>query len=167
MKINILILFCLFHLVSFSQEINDHSVLLKQIVLTAQYTPTHIDSSIYLVDIINKNELTSFGAQNLSSVLNRKLGIDVFHDPFLGNYIDFQGISGENIKVLISSNIKIDDLYKDGLQRDQFLPFIHIIKKNSVQKELIIDEDYRKSGSNKLHRAFFPTNEKNKFKISL
>ena len=78
----------------------------------------------------------------------------------------FETIFSENIKVLISSNIKIEDLYKDGLQRDQFLPFIHIIKKNSVQKELIINEDYRKSGAKKLQRVFFPTNEKNKFKIN-
>ena len=41
----------------------------------------------------------------------------------------FENIFKENIKVLISSNIKIDDLYKDGLQRDQFIPFIDIMKK--------------------------------------
>ncbi len=78
----------------------------------------------------------------------------------------FETIFLENIKVLITSNIKIDDLYKDGLQRDQFLPFISIIKKNSIQKELIIDEDYRKSSSNKLQRAYFPINEKITFKFN-
>ena len=78
----------------------------------------------------------------------------------------FETIFQENIKVLITSNIKIDDLYKDGLQRDQFLPFISIIKKNSIQKELIIDEDYRKSNINKLQRAYFPINEKITFKFN-
>ena len=72
----------------------------------------------------------------------------------------FETIFIANIKVLITSNIEIDELYKDGLQRDQFLPFISIIKKNSVQKKLIIDEDYRKLGSDKLQRAFLSDDEK-------
>ena len=78
----------------------------------------------------------------------------------------FETIFLENIKVLITSNIKIDDLYKDGLQRDQFLPFISIIKQNSIQKELSINEDYRKTGSNKLQRAFSLHNEKILFKFN-
>ena len=41
----------------------------------------------------------------------------------------FKTIFEKRIKVILSSNIKIDDLYKDGLQRDQFLPFLEIIKK--------------------------------------
>ena len=78
----------------------------------------------------------------------------------------FETIFFENIKVLITSNSKIDDLYKDGLQRERFLPFISMIKKNSLQKELVVDEDYRKLGSNKLQRAFFPINERTSFKIN-
>ena len=78
----------------------------------------------------------------------------------------FETIFRENIKVLITSNIKIDDLYKDGLQRDQFIPFISIIKKNSIQKELIIDEDYRKSDSNKLQRAYYPNNATTVFQLN-
>ena len=82
----------------------------------------------------------------------------------LGKLFDL--IFKEDLKVLISTNIKIDDLYKDGLQREQFLPFISIIKKNSIQKELTINEDYRKSKSGKLDRIFYPINEKTSFKIN-
>ena len=64
----------------------------------------------------------------------------------------------ENIKVLFSSNIKINDLYKDGLQRDQFLPFIKILKNKCFQEKLIIEEDYRKSQSDKNKRFFYPLN---------
>ena len=46
--------------------------------------------------------------------------------------------------LIITTNIKLNDLYKDGLQREQFLPFIETIKKNSIQKELVLDDDYRK-----------------------
>jgi len=79
----------------------------------------------------------------------------------------FDTIFQENILVLITSNTKIDDLYKDGLQREQFLPFISVIKKHSVQKELFIEEDYRVLTSKKLKTMFFPINEKTKFKINL
>ena len=78
----------------------------------------------------------------------------------------FETIFKENVKVIMTSNIKIDDLYKDGLQRDQFLPFISILKKNSLQKKIIINEDYRELSSDKLQRAFYPINEKNIFKTN-
>jgi cell division protein ZapE len=71
----------------------------------------------------------------------------------------FETIFEKRIKVILSSNIKIDDLYKDGLQRDQFLPFLEIIKKNCIQHELIIDQDYRRSALAKLERYFYPVNE--------
>ena len=78
----------------------------------------------------------------------------------------FETIFKENIKILITSNIKINDLYKDGLQRDQFLPFIKIIKNFCVEHELIINQDYRKSDTSKLERFFYPVNEKTSFQMS-
>ena len=73
-----------------------------------------------------------------SFVTNLKKKYDLLYlDEFqVTNIVDamilgklFDLIFKQNIKVLISTNTKIDDLYKDGLQRDQFLPFIKIIKK--------------------------------------
>jgi cell division protein ZapE len=78
----------------------------------------------------------------------------------------FKTIFKENIKILITSNIKIKDLYKDGLQRDQFLPFIDIIKKFCIEHELVIDQDYRKSVASKLERFFYPVNERTSFQIN-
>ena len=40
----------------------------------------------------------------------------------------FEVIFSENIKIIITTNTKLSELYKDGLQREQFLPFISIIK---------------------------------------
>ncbi|WP_415320494.1 cell division protein ZapE [Candidatus Pelagibacter sp. Uisw_092] len=78
----------------------------------------------------------------------------------------FKKIFDKNIKVLFSSNTKINDLYKDGLQRDQFLPFIKIMKEKCYQSKLIIKEDYRKSAKNKNERYFFPLNEITNFKLN-
>ena len=82
----------------------------------------------------------------------------------LGNL--FKKIFDENIKVLFSSNVKINNLYKDGLQRDQFLPFIKIIKDKCYQEKLSIEEDYRKSQSNKDKRFFYPLDEITNFKVN-
>ena len=78
----------------------------------------------------------------------------------------FEVIFKENIKIIITTNIKLNDLYKDGLQREQFLPFIKIIKKNSIQKELVLDDDYRKQNLENERRIYYPLNEKTTFKIN-
>ena len=78
----------------------------------------------------------------------------------------FETIFKENIKVLITSNVKINDLYKDGLQRDQFLPFIKVIKKFCVEHKLVIDQDYRMSGESKLERFFYLANERSSFQLN-
>ena len=82
----------------------------------------------------------------------------------LGNL--FKRMFDENIKVLFSSNVKINDLYKDGLQRDQFLPFIKVMKNKCYQQKLNTEEDYRKSQSNKSERSLFPLNETTNFKVN-
>ncbi len=81
----------------------------------------------------------------------------------LGNL--FKKIFDQNTKVIFSSNIKINDLYKDGLQRDQFLPFIKIMKDKCYQEKLNIEEDYRKTRNNN-ERYIYPINEKNNFIIN-
>ena len=77
----------------------------------------------------------------------------------------FEVIFKENIKIIITTNIKLNDLYKDGLQREQFLPFISIIEKHSIQKELVLDDDYRKQNLENVRRIYYPLNEKTSFKI--
>ena len=78
----------------------------------------------------------------------------------------FETMFDADIKIILTSNIKINDLYKDGLQRDQFKPFIGIMSEACNEIELIIEEDYRKSSSNMLDRFFYPLNEETNFKIN-
>ena len=78
----------------------------------------------------------------------------------------FERIFEENIKIIITTNTKLDDLYKEGLQREQFIPFIELIKKNSFQKELFLEDDYRTQIQDKSQRIFYPLNEKTLFNIN-
>ena len=78
----------------------------------------------------------------------------------------FEVIFKENIKIIITTNTKLNNLYRDGLQRDQFLPFISIIEKSSIQKELLLNDDYRKKNNEKIQNFFYPLNEKTSFKVN-
>ena len=78
----------------------------------------------------------------------------------------FEIIFSENIKILITTNTKLSDLYKDGLQREQFLPFISMIENYSTQNELSLEDDYRLKDLNKKQRLYYPLNENTLFMIN-
>ena len=105
--------------------------------------------------------------------LKSKVSLIYFDEFQVTNIVDamilgklFEEIFKENIKIILTSNIEISELYKDGLQRDQFIPFINIMKKNSFNHELMIDDDYRKSKENSKQRYFFPLNQETNFKMN-
>lgn len=55
----------------------------------------------------------------------------------------FRGLFREGVTVIATSNVAPNDLYKDGLQRARFLPFIDVIKKHMDVLHLDSDIDYR------------------------
>ncbi len=105
--------------------------------------------------------------------LKSKASLIYFDEFQVTNIVDamilgklFDKIFSENIKIIITSNITISELYKDGLQRDQFKPFIEIMKKKTVEHQLVIEDDYRKSKENQNDRYFFPLNQESNFKMN-
>ena len=107
------------------------------------------------------------------SKLKKKYKLIYFDEFQVTNIVDamilgnlFKKIFEKNIKVIFSSNIKINDLYKDGLQRDQFIPFIKIMKKKCSETTLLIKEDYRKSQNKNNDQYLYPLNEATSFKIN-
>ncbi len=119
---------------------------------------------------IFENKDKENGIKNFVKDLSKKTEIIYFDEFQVTNIADamilgrlFKKIFEENIKVIFSSNIIIKDLYKDGLQRDQFIPFIKILENYCFQKELLIDEDYRSSKNVNLERFLSPINKSTNF----
>ena len=121
----------------------------------------------------NKNK----GNENIVNLfvknLKSKVSIIYFDEFQVTNIVDamilgqlFNNIFNENIKIIITSNTMISELYKDGLQRDQFKPFIEIMKQKTFEHELVIDDDYRKSKENQNNRYFFPLNKESNFQMN-
>ena len=105
--------------------------------------------------------------------LKSKASLIYFDEFQVTNIVDamilgklFDQIYKEGIKIILTSNTKISELYKDGLQRDQFKPFIKIMQDQSIEYELKIDDDYRKSNYNEKQRYYFPLNQETNFKIN-
>ena len=117
----------------------------------------------------NKENIIENFVKNL-----KKTNQIIYFDEFqVTNIVDamilgklFKKIFEENIRVIFSSNININNLYKDGLQRDQFLPFIKILKNYCHEKELLIKEDYRSSKNGNLKRFLFPIDKTTNFKFN-
>ena len=115
------------------------------------------DKSIFqfVKELKNKYELIYLDEFQVNNIVDAMILGKLFETIFL-----------EEIKVIISTNTKVSELYSGGLQREQFLPFIDIIEKNSIQKELLLEDDYRIQKKDKNQRIFYPINEKNLFNIN-
>ena len=123
----------------------------------------------FIFDNKSKNNAMDLFVKDLS----KKVQLIYFDEFQVTNIVDamilgklFKKIFEEKIKVVFSSNIKIKELYSDGLQRDQFIPFIKVLENQVYEKELLIEDDYRSSKNKNLKRFLSPINESTNFKFN-
>ena len=74
---------------------------LSSVVVTGQYKPVSVDKSVYDIKLIGKTRIESKAAVNLAELLSDELSVNLSNDPSTGTGLNLQGISGENIKILI------------------------------------------------------------------
>lgn len=75
--------------------------MLQDVVVTGQYKPLKIDDAVQRVRVINAQKIAAMGAQNLRDVLTNEMNITIAQDGVLGSSISIQGISGQNVKILV------------------------------------------------------------------
>ena len=78
----------------------------------------------------------------------------------------FQILFDKGVTVVITSNRVPDDLYKDGLNRPLFMPFIELLKTRMVVRELESETDYRQHRLSGAKVYFTPAGHAAKTEIS-
>ncbi len=78
-----------------------NSILMGEVVATAQHRPQEARNSLHKVRVLDKQKLRGLAAQNLQDALRLEGGMQISQDPLLGSGLSIQGMSGENIKILI------------------------------------------------------------------
>lgn len=79
----------------------DSMRVLQELVVTGNYKPIGLDKCVIPTRNIIVEKLASLGVQNVGDVLKFQANFRIQQDPILGTGISLQGISGENIKILI------------------------------------------------------------------
>lgn len=75
--------------------------LLSDVVITGQYKPTKPEDAVQRVRIIDVKKIASMGAQNLRDVLLNEMNVTIAQDNVLGSSVSIQGVSGQNVKILV------------------------------------------------------------------
>ena len=152
----------------------------KTFLLNIFYQYTKVGKKIHFNHLMNKIHMNI----NNNKTQNQKL--DKFIKEFCANkkilFIDelhifnivdaliikkiFEVFEKYKIFILISSNYSPKDLYKDGLQRSDFVPFINLINNNFEVINYKSNYDYRRIALNQSKTYFTPinTDTKNEFK---
>lgn len=102
----------------------------------------------------------------IAKELAQRYDVICFDEFFVSNITDamilgelFKYLFAEGIVLIATSNIDPDNLYKDGLQRERFLPAIEAIKQHTEVIHLTTEQDYRKQHTKPAAVYFFPLNE--------
>lgn len=74
---------------------------IDEVVVTGQYKPVSLDKSIYNIKFIGKPRIENQAANTMAELLSKELNFRINNDPSTGSSLDLQGISGENVKILV------------------------------------------------------------------
>ncbi len=124
----------------------------------------HLMSRIH--DNINSNENKGKKIELFIKELCKDIEILFIDELHIFNIVDallikkvFHIVEEQNIFIMISSNFQPNHLYKDGLQRADFLPFIKHIKESYNIINVASETDYRRITLNQSKTYFTPINK--------
>ena len=117
----------------FGQQ-KDSSLNLDPVVITGQHQALSAQKSVYRVNILDRSRIEAQAANTLADLMVTELSTNLYQDPVLGSVMQLQGISGENVKILIDGVPVVGRLGGD-LDLSQ-LPLNQVERESgSIQKE--------------------------------
>jgi len=103
---------------------------LDEVVITAQYEPTTAEKSVQKIKVIDKEKIQQMGAVNLRDVLSNQLNVRLQQDNILGAGMSLQGLSGQNVKILVDGvpvigrldgNIDLSQINMNNVEKIEFI----------------------------------------------
>ena len=122
-------IFCI-HNLNAQDTLSDKNIALKnnlnEVVVTGQLSETTVEDAVHKIRVIGSKELNSGLFTDLASALSKRLNIRLSEDNILGSSISIQGISGQNVKILIddvpiigrlNGNIDLSQINLNNIER--------------------------------------------------
>jgi len=81
--------------------LKNKNIMIEEVFVTAQIKPTKKSETIQKVRLINRIEIENQAATNLKELLEKEMNMRLSNDNILGSSVSIQGISGQNVKILI------------------------------------------------------------------
>ena len=148
----------------------------KTFLLNLFYQNTKVGKKIHFNHFMNEVHNTINVIQghdekleNYVKQLSKKINVFFIDELHIFNIVDalivkklFILFDKFKIFVLVSSNFHPQNLYADGLQRSDFIPFIDLILNNFELIQLNNSKDYRRLALNQLKTYFTPINNDTK-----
>lgn len=74
---------------------------LSDVVITGQHAPLRASRSTFRIQVIDRKRIEAQAANTLDDLMRSELNTLMSNDPVLGSVMRLQGVSGENVKILI------------------------------------------------------------------
>ncbi len=145
---------------------------LKDVVITGQYTATTAQLAVNTIKTIDRKKIDEMGANNLRDVLTNQLNMRISQDNVLGSTTSINGISGQNIKILIdgvpvigrmNGNVDLSQINLNNIERVEIVEgpmsvvygsdalggVIHLITKRKVKETFnyVLNGFYESNGT--------------------
>lgn len=86
---------------SYSFKMKPEVQVLNEVVVTAQFSPNSPEKAVHQIKIIDQKRIEAQGANTLEDLLSNEANIRIEQDNILGSGLSLQGVSGQNVKILI------------------------------------------------------------------
>jgi len=111
-------------------RLKEDAIAIGDVVVTAQYSEASPDKAVHRVQIINSRQIKLHAATDLRDLLQYETNLRLSQDNILGTGLSLQGLSGQNVKILIdgvpvigrlNGNIDISQINLNNIERVEII----------------------------------------------